>query len=191
MLRKTLLTLMALSIWVSPLRAGADELFGEFQRLPDAIERGFSLGTDFGLLYVTKDRRSTVNPGFQLAFTAGYDITKYLSIEGISTFGINEAAAADPVLQGGVNSYQFDLAAKGAFPLGRLYPFVEVGSGIFFSHPSFSPTGENKKLNILISAGFEYYTMLRHYSLYLKATYFYVKLPINAITAAVGLKYTF
>lgn len=187
---KILPPLIAVSLWLSPGQGSADELFGEFQRLPDEIERGFSIGADFGLLFVTQQRGTIKNPGFQLAFTTGYDVMKYLSVEGVYTLGINEAAPNDPVLQGGVNSFQFNLAAKGAYPFGRLYPFVEIGPGILYSSPAFA-VGKNKKLDILFSGGLEYYTMLRHYSLYVKATYFYIDLPIDALTIAVGLKYTF
>ncbi|MFH1263353.1 MAG: adventurous gliding motility protein CglE [Pseudomonadota bacterium] len=192
---KILLTiLLAAGISGIPARSSADDLFGEFQRLPDAVERGFSMGADFGFLVITGGKAAVggvTNPGFQLAFTTGYDFTDLLTIEGVYTLGISEASPFDPVLQGGVNSFQFNLAGKAAYPLGRIYPFVEIGPGIWYSRPAYSPTAENKKLNILIGGGLEYYTMLRHYSLYLKATYFWINLPIDAITFAGGLKYTF
>ena len=75
--------------------AVADNLFGEFQRLPDQIERGFSVGGDFGLLFITQNRGSAVNPGFQLAFTTGYDIMKYLTVERVEAcateYGVHAA----------------------------------------------------------------------------------------------------
>ena len=170
--------------------ARSDELFGEFQRLPDQIERGFSIGFDFGLAFLTQESRSVSNPGFQLAFTTGYDLLDYLSLEGVYLIGIHEADPNDPVLEGGVNSFLFNLAAKGAFPLGRWYPFFEVGPGIHYSHPEFDP-GEKYKLNILFGGGFEYYTYLRHYSLYVKGTYNYSQAPVDFLTFSAGLKYTF
>jgi len=169
----------------------ADNLFGEFKRVPDTIERGFSVGADFGLLFITGDTKAT-NPGFQLSFNTGYDITKYLSVIGIYTLGINEAPPPpfDNVLRGGVNTFLFNLVARGQLPMGRMYPFVEFGPGIIYSTPEFDP-GKNKKLSFLMAAGIEYYTFLRHYSLYLKGSYHLVTLPIDALTFSGGLKYTF
>ncbi|MCB0308659.1 MAG: hypothetical protein KDD48_04755 [Bdellovibrionales bacterium] len=168
-----------------------DNLFGEFERVPDTIERGFSIGADFGPLFITGDTKAS-NPGFQLAFTTGIDIFKYLSIEGIYTMGINEAPPPpfDNILRGGVNTFFFNIAAKGQYPIGRLYPFVEFGPGIIYSTPEYSP-GENKKLSFLMAGGLEYYTYLRHYSLYAKATYHLVTIPIDALSLSAGLKYTF
>jgi hypothetical protein len=187
MMRRILPYLLVSLVWIAPQKASADTLFGEFQRLPDEIERGFSIGADFGLLFFTQDRGPVKNPGFQLAFTTGYDILKYLSVEGVYTLGINEIPPPAP--GGGVNSFQVNLAAKGQLPLGRLYPFVEVGPGILYAHPEFP--GGNKKMSILLAGGFEYYTLLRHYSLYMKATYFYIDLPVDALMVSGGLKYTF
>lgn len=170
--------------------AKAENLFGEFKRVPQEIEKGFGVGFDFGFFILTGERRSASNPGFQLSFTTGYDFLRYLTLEGIYTLGINQASALDPVLSGGVNFFMFDGALKGALPLGRFYPFVEVGGGITHTRPDFSP-GENNTMNLLIAGGVEYYTYLRHYSLYLKSTYYYVKLPIDALTISAGIKYTF
>lgn len=169
--------------------AGADNLFGEFKRVPDTIERGFYMGADFGIFTLTGDTKAT-NPGFQLAFTTGVDIIKYLSIEGIATMGINEAPANDFVLGGGVNTFLFNLAAKIQYPLDRWNPFVEIGPGIIYSKPELDP-GQNKKMSFLIAAGIEYYTFLRHYSLYARGTYHAVSLPIDALAFSGGIKYTF
>ena len=73
---------------LAPAFAHADQIFGDFKRLPDDVERGFSVGADFGALFLTGDKRTAQNPGFQLAFTTGYDIMKYLTIEGIYILGI-------------------------------------------------------------------------------------------------------
>lgn len=189
-------TLITLVLALLPLRAQADNLFGEFQRLPDDIERGFSLGADFGLQFV-QGHKDLKNPGFVLTFITGYDIIKYLSVEGIATLGINEITP--PAQGGGLNLFQFNLAAKAQYPLGRWYPFFEAGPGITYLTPStvsggFDPTkltGKNKKFGMLFAGGFEYYTYLRHYSLYVKGTYHYVKLPINTMALSVGVKYTF
>lgn len=180
--------LMSLIVAIS-LQASADNLFGEFKRVPDEIERGFSIGADFGLFFVNGDTAAT-NPGFQLAFTTGYDLFKYLSIEGIYTMAINEAPPNDFQLKGGVNTFLFNLAAKAQYPIGRLHFFGEFGPGIIYSAPEYSP-GENKKMSFLIAGGMEYYTYLRHYSLYMKGTYHIVSIPIDALSLSAGLKYTF
>lgn len=182
-----------LGLLTLPGWARADNIFGDFQRLPDEIEQGFSLGFDFGLLYLTGQSNlntSAANPGFQLQFTSGYDILSYLSAEAIIGLGIHEANAADPILQGGVNSFFFDGAAKLQLPKGRFRPFAEIGGGIFYSRPEFV-AGKSKALNLLFAGGFEYYTYLRHYSLYVKGTYNYIDLPIDALGVSAGLKYTF
>jgi len=189
MKKAILLHFVAFSLVFSQ-KAYSDNLFGEFKRLPDQIERGLSIGADFGFFYLTGQKGSVSNPGFQLAFTTGYDLFDYLSVEGVYILGINEASPNDPNLSGGVNTFLFNLALKGQYPLGRFYPFFEVGPGIHYSRPEFVP-GENKKFNILFAGGLEYYTYLRHYSLYIKTSYSYIKLPIDAVTVSAGLKYTF
>jgi hypothetical protein len=176
-----------------PVFSYADQIFGDFKRLPDEIERGFSMGADFGGLFLDGDTRTAQNPGFSLAFTTGYDIMKYLSIEGIYTMGIQEAAPPpfDNVLKGGVNWFIFDAAIKGEYPIGRWAPFIEAGGGIVYSNPSFLSSGENYKMDILIGGGIEYYTYLRHYSIYFKTLYHMIDLPVNMLTVSGGLKYTF
>jgi|JI10StandDraft_1071094.scaffolds.fasta_scaffold921462_1 hypothetical protein len=176
-----------------PALSHADQIFGDFKRLPDDIERGFSMGADFGGLFLTGDKRTAQNPGFALTFTTGYDFTKNISLEGIYTLGIQEAAPPpfDNVLQGGVNWFIFDLAVKGEYPIGRWAPFVEAGGGVIYTNPSFLISGENYKTDIVIGAGIEYYTFLRHYSLYFKGMYHIMSLPVDMITLSGGLKYTF
>jgi len=178
--------------------AQAESLFGEFRRLPNTIERGFTSGADFGplLLYgsaVNKGfpGRTLVNPGFQLSFNFGYDIFKYLSLENINTIGISQADSNDPILTGGVNTFLFDLAAKLQMPFERWNPFILLGGGLTYTRPLFQ-AGQNWTPNMLFGLGMEYYTYLRHFSLYAKVTYIYMKeLPINAIAPVIGLKYTF
>lgn len=178
--------------------AKAESIFGEFQRLPETIEKGITLGSDFGVLILSGDAvnkgqpgKTVTNPGFQVSFNLGYDIVKYLSIESISTIGISQADTNDPVLTGGVNLFLFDIGAKLQLPFDRWNPFFIVGPGLTYSSPEFIKN-ENWKINILFAAGIEYYTYLRHFSLYAKGSFFYIKdLPINAITTSAGIKYTF
>ncbi|MEZ4703802.1 MAG: adventurous gliding motility protein CglE [Bdellovibrionota bacterium] len=186
--------LAALFVSLFSYSSQADQLFGDFKRLPDEIERGFSIGADFGFHNILGDnlgRRSAANPGFSLTFVTGYDIFDYLSIEGLYTIALNEASPNDVVLEGGVNTFLFDLAAKIQYPMGRFYPFAQIGAGIFYSHPSFTFNNDNYKLDILGGLGIEYYTFLRHYSLYVKTTFHYIDLPINSIGFSGGLRYTF
>src|SRR5580765_7677645 len=95
-MKKILIILML----VSPLTSKADNIFGEFKRVPDVIERGFYLGFDFGFDFIAQQpvTTSAANPGFSLAVIAGYDIFKYLSVEGTYMVGMFEAALNDPVL---------------------------------------------------------------------------------------------
>lgn len=176
-----------------PALSHADQIFGDFKRLPDDIERGFSMGADFGGLYLFGDKRTATNPGFQLAFTTGYDISKYISIEGLYILAIQEAAPPpiDNVLRGGVNWFIFDLVAKLQYPMDRWNPFVEIGGGIIYTQPSFYLSGENYKIDVPVGVGMEYFTYLRHYSLYAKLFYHYMTLPVDALTVSGGLKYTF
>ena len=182
------ISLAGLLIFLFAATAQADNLFGEFKRVPDDIERGFYVGGDFGLNFFTGNKRSAQNPGFQLSFTTGYDFWKYVSVEGIYILGLHEASPVD--LGGGVNTFTIAMAVKGELPLGRFHPFFEVGPGFHYSNPEFFP-GQNLKLAIVFGGGFEYYTYLRHYSLYLKALYSYIDLPIDALSIAAGIKYTF
>ena len=192
---KRILKITSLSILLFSATSHADNIFGEFKRVPDVIERGFSVGFDFGFLFLTKQPPSTTatNPGFNLNFTTGYDIFNYLSIEGVYMVGINQAAANDPLLDGSVISLAFDGAVKVQYPLfERFYPFVEAGVGIYHSKPSWTFPSQNNVMNYLFSAGAEYYTYLRHFSLYMKGTYVYVqKIDPKLLTVTLGLKYTF
>jgi hypothetical protein len=80
---------------------------------------------------------------------------------------------------------------KGQVPLGRFFLFGEIGPGIHYSSPEWVP-GDNYNINILFAGGFEYYTYLRHFSLYAKTTYNYIMdVPIDTIMIGAGLKYTF
>lgn len=118
---------------------------------------------------------------------------KYVSVEGIYILAIQEAAPPpfDNVLKGGVNWFIGNGVVKLQYPIKRWNPFVEGGAGIIYTQPSFTSPESNYKLNILVGAGIEYYTYLRHYSLYIKSTYSKMDLPVNAFTVSAGLKYTF
>ncbi len=188
-LRNVAITFILAMAWAIP-NAQADNIFGEFKRLPDEIERGFSLGFDFGALFFTGEKRTVQNPGFSLAVTMGYDLFEYLSLEAISLVGISEADPQDPRLDGSVNTVLFNLAAKGQMPLGRFFPFIELGPGIHYSKPVFVP-GENWKMSILGGAGIEYYTYLRHYSLFAKVMYLYSLQDVDMFGLSLGLRYTF
>lgn len=180
-------------ILILPGLARADQIFGDFKRLPDDIEQGFSVGADFGSILLTGERRTAQNPGFQLAFTTGYDIMKYISVEGNYILAIQEAAPPpiDNVLEGGINWFIFNAVAKIQYPMNRWNPFIDVGGGVIYTKPSFTIDDKNFQMNIVFGAGIEYFTYLRHYSLYAKALYHKMDLPVDAITISAGLKYTF
>ncbi len=192
MKKKSALLILAFSLLV-PTLGKADQIFGDFKRLPDDIEKGFSMGADFGSIILTGEKRTAQNPGFQLAFTTGYDFTKYLAIEGIYILGIQEAGPPpfDNVLKGGVNWFIFNAAAKLQLPKGRWNPFIEAGGGIVYTQPSFTLDDQNYRPNVMFGGGIEYYTYLRHYSLYIKGLYNMMWLPVDALTFSAGLKYTF
>lgn len=175
--------------------AQADSLFGEFKRVPDEIERGFYISGDFGSMIFSGAVNGT-NPGetadrtgSHLGFTMGYDIGKNFAVESVYTLGIHTASPSDPNLEGGVNTFIGNLGLRAHIPIGRLYPFAFIGGGIVRSQPQFKD--ENNTRSIMASAGLEYYTLLRHYSLYARISYFNLDLPVDAITVSGGLKYTF
>jgi hypothetical protein len=187
-------TFFAVAVLAGALTAGtarADSLFGEYKRLPDQIERGFTLGADFGLMFLLGDKLTAKSPGFNLTFTTGYDLLKFLSIEGVYQLGISEADPADLVLQGSVLTFMFDLAAKIGWPLGRFYPFVELGPGVHLSYPEWVPGDSNLAFGFLAAGGIEYYTYLRHFSLFLKAAYNYSSAPIDTLVTSIGIRYSF
>jgi hypothetical protein len=195
-MRKIRLVLLAISVLTAGLStsARADNIFGEFKRLPDAIERGFSVGFDFGLLFITDQPSFTTaeNPGFNLNFTTGYDINDYFSVAGLYQMGITQTSASDVFFNGSVLTFLFGAVARGQYPLGRFYPFLEAGPAIYHSNNSWTTTGANNKMAITFASGIEYYTLLRHYSLYAKVLYNYIRdIPIDTLSVAVGLKYTF
>lgn len=185
--------LLCLIITTFSLSAHADQIFGDFKRLPDEIERGFSVGADFGMMVLTSSPRDVANPGFQLALNLGIDISKYIGISIINVLSINEASPDDSALQGGVNTYIHELALKLQYPLKRLYPFVEAGGGVFYSKPGFNFDNDSYKMTMLLGGGIEYYTFLRHYSLYVKSLYHIIldNSDFNAWSLSGGIKYTF
>lgn len=192
-MKKITKSLILVLILVLPGLARADQIFGDFKRLPDDIEQGFSVGADFGSIFLTGERRTAQNPGFQLAFTTGYDIMKYISVEGNYILAIQEAAPPpiDNVLEGGINWYILNAVAKIQYPMNRWNPFIDVGGGVIYTKPSFTIDDKNFQMNIVFGAGIEYFTYLRHYSLYAKVLYHKMDLPVDAITISAGLKYTF
>lgn len=173
-----------------PLASQADQLFGDFKRLEDNKERGFSISSDIGMLGLTGRTLSAQSPGFQMAFNLGVDVLPYASIELINIIGINEASPFD-ILDGGVNSYFHLLAAKLQYPMDRWYPFALIGGGFFHSNPDFNFEDKTFFRDIMIGAGIEYYTFLRHYSFYARGQYHFIEGPINAWTLSLGIKYTF
>ncbi|HMQ10959.1 MAG TPA: adventurous gliding motility protein CglE [Oligoflexia bacterium] len=194
MRRVTVISLIVMFIATSQLPA--ENLFGEFRRLPDEIEKGFYIGADVGISILngavdgTAPAETTTNPGTTLSFNMGYDITKNISIESLFGFAIHEASPQDPQLEGGVNFFSGNLLLKLQKPIGRWNPFVAAGGGVVFTGPEFVD-GEKYKMSIAGAAGIEYYTLLRHYSLYFKINYFQFDLPVNMISPAFGIKYTF
>ena len=187
---KKLLLLMLLTTLTIP--AHADQIFGDFKRQKDEIERGFSASADLGVFTITGKRRTATNPGFQMALNLGYDISKHLGLEIINVLGIHEADPADSALQGGVNTFLHEIAVKFQYPRKRLHPYVLAGGGIFHSKPGFNFDNDSYKTTIMFAGGVEYYTFLRHYSVYLKSIYHIIRdAPFNAWSFSTGLKYTF
>jgi|GEM_PF-5792124 len=170
----------------------ADQIFGDFKRLPDEIERGFSTSGDIGVFVLTGQPRTATNPGFQLALNLGVDILPFLGIEAINVFGIHEADPFDAALQGGVNTYLHELAIKLQYPIKRWHPMLEFGGGIFHSIPDFKFDNDPFKWTMLGAVGIEYYTYLRHYSLYIKSIYHVIlDSQFNALSVSAGIRYTF
>ncbi len=191
-------TVLALCLFCS--LAKADTLFGEFNRVPNEIERGFSIGADFGPMFFTNTSanpldagRTVTNPGFQIGFNFGYDLSDFLSVISVATISVAQANPSDSVLDGGLNTYHFALGARAEWPMGRLRPFASVTAGVLNTSAKFGVDNKSMFLSFAGSAGVEYYTFLRHYSLFAKLNYFnhFGDIPMDAISISAGLKYTF
>ncbi|MCB1198714.1 MAG: adventurous gliding motility protein CglE [Bdellovibrionota bacterium] len=185
------LSIFFLLITIS-MAASADQIFGDFKRPKNDIERGFSASADMGMFNITGERRTATNPGFQMSLNLGVDINKSVSIEAVNVLGINEADPFDSALQGGVNTFMHELTAKYQYPRTRMQPFVQAGGGVFYSKPGFNFDNDSYKLTMMFAGGLEYYTYLRHYSIYVKSIYHIIMdAPFNAWSLSAGLKYTF
>lgn len=165
-------------------------LYGDYIKPPTDIQRGFYMGTGTGLVFFLGSSGAIQNPGYALSVFMGTDIGKYLSLEGRFTSSINKAIDIAP-LNGGIYFFMGNGLLRGTLPIKRIFPFVDIGGGIVFTHPDFAQ-GLSKKWDMEFGFGAEYYTFQRHFSLILRNSYTYIpdEFP-DAFILSLIMKYTF
>ncbi len=188
--RTKIMMIVIVFILVIPFFANAQSLYGDFVKPPTDIQRGFYMGTDLSLLFFLGSNGAIKNPGYALTFFTGVDIFKYLAFEAMFRSGISSALKIDP-LEGGIYSFFGNGLFRGFYPLGRFYPFIDIGGGIVFTHPEYD-FGLGKTWNMEIGWGVEYFTYQRQFSIKFRNSYVHIpgRIP-EAMTLGLSLKYTF
>jgi hypothetical protein len=182
--------ILAVFLLYIPTLSFAQSLYGDFVKPPTDFKRGFYMGTDSGLIFFLSTNGIVKNPGYNLAFFLGHDLSKYLSIEGRFRAAISSTETVFP-LNGGMYAYQGNGLMRFSLPIKRFFPFVDAGAGVFLTDPDYE-TGIGTKYNIELGFGAEYYTYQRHFSMSLRGSYIYVASRIpDALVFNLCLKYTF
>ena len=174
-----------------PALLSAQSLYGDFVKPPTDFKRGFYMGTDSGIIFFIGTKGLVKNPGYNLAFFTGYDISRFVSVEGRFRAAINSTDPLVQPLNGGMYSFIGNGLFRFSYPIHRVFPFLDFGAGIFVTDPEYE-FGISKKYDIEIGYGAEYYTYQRHFSMVFRSSYIYVAgiLP-DALVFNLALKYTF
>jgi len=142
---------------------GAEEEVGQFA--PGAKKVGFYAAIGTGRFFFTDADRAEFADGWIVGLKVGYDIMKYVGIEGIFRTSGHESnlrtvsVGTNPSFFG----YQFGGLAKGAYPITRrLFVGGGLGGGIWFSNPNQKPTrGSNSRGMFMAEFDLEYYLRTR------------------------------
>ena len=153
----------------------------------DEVERGFYLGADVGLSFLSglPARASTPSPssaGMMLRLEAGFDIGRYLTVSLFGAFAAYSAGSDYVGFSEGQASGAFTQLIPGValrfnalgFADGqgvqRTWLYVKAGAGWAFFQPSalftLTPaTSSYSALYAFAGVGVQYYTHLRHFSI--------------------------
>ena len=153
----------------------------------DEVERGFNLGADVGLTFLSglPARTGTPSPsslGMMLRVEAGYDIGRYLTLSLFGAFTAYSAGSDYVGFSQGIASGAFTQLIPGLAlrfnALGfadsqgvqRTWLYVKAGAGWAFFQPQalFTPTPATSSYSAFYAfggVGVQYYTHLRHFSI--------------------------
>lgn len=129
------------------------------------VKRGIYFGAMTGEFYFLDSAdRARYGDAWLVGMKAGYDVLKYLSVEGRFKFS---AHSANPVglqnLPPTFVAYQSQLVVRGGYPVfRRLTLFADVGGGLWISSPNILPTiGNAMRPMATFGLGFQYFTKMR------------------------------
>ena len=157
---KRTITILSFVFLLFASEARSQSLYGDFVKPPTDIQRGFFIGAESGMSFFLDSGGTVENPGYSIAFFSGADIIKYLAAMAKIGITLNSAAREYEQLQGGMYSFTANGLLRGFYPLGRIYPFIDFGGGLFFTHPEYV-AGIGKKWDLEFGFGVEYFTYQR------------------------------
>ena len=158
-----------------------------------------------GLMFTVAGARGYSNAQPYLGFDIGYDVTPRLSVQFGYATGFqssNPLQYQDPAVKcagdnGGYNcdfsmSF-FDIAADYDLLYGQRWAFeARLGGGVVVIDPSAKPDQPPVDGNIIGGFRFEYYTLLKHFTLAIELDFLYTFVTaIPALSTSVGIAYTF
>lgn len=160
-----------------------------------AARKGFYTGLTSGRLFYTGQDRSLYRDGWVVGFRAGYDILKYLGIEGQFRFSAHSATTGTVLTNIPLSFFNYQVlgALRGAYPITqRLYVQAAAGGGLFLSSPNQNRNSNNSRGMFYGELGLEYFMRSRGISVGIDPSLSGVKDLKGAIVQATGfLRYTF
>lgn len=162
---------------------------------PGAVRKGFYTGLSTGRLFFTGDDRSLYRDGWVVGFKVGYDIVKYIGIEGIFKFSGHSSTTGTRLQNIPLSFFAYQLAGqlKGSYPItNRLYAGAGFGGGIFASSPNQNRNAGANRLMFYGEMSVEYFMRSRGISVGLDPSLSVIKDLKGAVIQTTGfLRYTF
>ncbi|HEX3698536.1 MAG TPA: adventurous gliding motility protein CglE [Polyangia bacterium] len=165
---------------------------------PAKFAHGLYTEGEIGALMFFGNAREWIGPGFALGGRVGYDLTRWLAVQA-HAIGSTHETRFDGMPQAGqiIQLYQGTAELKVTVRIVQTSIFVEGGGGVArLSTNILETVGGSDQRNGLTAgggAGVDYHSLSRHFSLGLRAGYFWLRdiKGSEQVTATTYLRYTF
>lgn len=162
---------------------------------PGAVRKGFYTGLSTGRLMYTSSERNLYKDGWVVGFKAGYDLWRYLGLEGLFKFSAHSSTTGSTLANTPASFFVYQAIGqlRGAYPiLNRLYIQGAAGGGLYMSSPNQNSLYGSGRGMIYGELGLEYFMRSRGISVGLDPSFAFVQNFDGMILQATGfLRYTF